>query len=55
MGSHSLLQGNLPDPGIESASLRSPALADGFFTTNAAWVFFKKREGSVLPPKVHEL
>ena len=27
--------GDFPDPGIESASLRSPALADGFFTTSA--------------------
>ena len=26
MGSHSLLQGNLPDPGIELESLMSPAL-----------------------------
>ena len=25
--------GDLPDPGIESASLAFPALADGFFTT----------------------
>ena len=24
---------DIPDPGIESASLASPALADGFFTT----------------------
>ena len=29
--------GNLPDPGIEPGSLRSPALADGFFTTSATW------------------
>ena len=29
--------GNLPDPGIEPPSLRSPALADRFFTTSAAW------------------
>ena len=26
MGCHFLLQGNLPDPGIEAASLVSPAL-----------------------------
>ena len=25
---------DLPDPGIEPASLKSPALAGGFFTTN---------------------
>ena len=29
---------NLPDPGIKPVSLTSPALADGFFTTNATWV-----------------
>ena len=28
---------DLPDPGIEPASLMSPALADGFFTTSATW------------------
>ena len=32
MGCHFLLQGNLPDPGIEPAS---PALADGSFTNEA--------------------
>ena len=29
--------GDLPDPGIESRSLMSPALAGGFFTTSATW------------------
>ena len=29
--------GDLPDPGIEPASLTSPSLADGFFTTSATW------------------
>ena len=29
--------GDLPDPGIESASLTFPALASGFFTTSATW------------------
>ena len=29
--------GDLPDPGIKPASLMSPALAGGFFTTNATW------------------
>ena len=28
---------NLPDPGMEAASLTSPALAGRFFTTNATW------------------
>ena len=29
--------GDLPDPGIETASLTSPALAGGFFTTSVSW------------------
>ena len=29
--------GNLPDPGIEPASLTSPALASRFFVTGATW------------------
>ena len=29
--------GDLPDPGIEPASLTSPALAGGLFTTSATW------------------
>ena len=29
--------GDLPDPGMESASLMSPALAGMFFTTSATW------------------
>ena len=29
--------GDLPDPRIEPASLMSPALAGGFFTTSATW------------------
>ena len=28
---------DLPDPGIERASLMSPAVAGGFFTTSASW------------------
>ena len=28
---------DLPHPGLEPASLTSPALADGFFTTSATW------------------
>ena len=30
-------RGDLPDPGIEPASLVSPALAGGFFTTSTTW------------------
>ena len=29
--------GNLPDPGIQHASLKSYALAGGFVTTSATW------------------
>ena len=29
--------GDLPDPGIETVSLASPALTGGFFTTRATW------------------
>ena len=29
--------GDLPDPGIEFASLMSPTLSGGFFTTSANW------------------
>ena len=29
--------GDVPDPGIEPRSLRSPEFAGGFFTTNATW------------------
>ena len=29
--------GNLPDPGIKPASLRTSALAGGFFITSATW------------------
>ena len=29
--------GDLPNPGIESTSPTSPALAGGFFTTSATW------------------
>ena len=29
--------GDLPNPGIKPASLMSPALANGFFTTSTTW------------------
>ena len=32
-----LSPGDLPNPGVEPASLMSPALAGGFFTTSATW------------------
>ena len=31
------IPGDFPDPGIEPASLASPALAGGFFTTSTTW------------------
>ena len=34
---HFLLQGGLPDPGIEPESLTFPALAGRFFSTSATW------------------
>ena len=37
MGCHVLFQGIFPNPGIEPASLMSPALAAGFFTTRTTW------------------
>ena len=37
MGCYFLLQGNLPDPGIEPMSLVSLAFAGGFFTTSTTW------------------
>ena len=33
--------GDLPDPGLEPLFLVSPALAGGFFTTNATWEGFR--------------
>ena len=29
--------GDLPDPGIKFMSLKSPAMAGGFFTTSTTW------------------
>ena len=36
-GFRALLQGDLPDPEIEPASLMSPALAGRLFTTSTTW------------------
>ena len=35
------LLGDLADPGMEPASLKSPALADEFFTINSTWEAYK--------------
>ena len=40
--------GDLPDSGIELVSLSSPALADGFFTTNTTWEAFTLSQNSLL-------
>ena len=37
MGCHLLLQGSFPTQGLNPASLASPALAGGFFTSSATW------------------
>ena len=34
--------GDLPNPGIQPASLMSPALASGFFTTSNTWEIHRK-------------
>ena len=36
--------GDLPNPGIESTSFKSPALAHGFFTTRSTWEDFLTME-----------
>ena len=40
--------GNLPDPGIEPASLKSPALAGRFFTTSAIWEALGDHDGILI-------
>ena len=47
---------DLPDPGIDPASLRSPGLAGGFFTTSATWealpssCYLMSGSGRFIPP-----
>ena len=38
VGFHTLLRGDLPDPGIEPESLMPLVLAGGCFTTRTSWV-----------------
>ena len=40
--------GDLPNPGIEPASLMSPALAGGFFATSATWEILYFTYGNIL-------
>ena len=49
MGCCALLQENLPDPVIKSASLMSPALAGGFFTINATRAYLIAQMVNNLP------
>ena len=44
--------GDLPDPGMEPTSFKSPALAGGFFTTRAPWEAYLTAPGGplLLPP-----
>ena len=46
VGRHALLQGIFLDSGVEPASLMSPALAGGFFTTSATWEALPPQRGS---------
>ena len=48
--------GDLPNPGIEPASLTSPALAGGFFTTDTTWEIPKQchKVGQLLIPSTKE-
>ena len=39
--------GDLPNPGIEPVTLKSPTLAGGFFTTSATWEASKVRQDRV--------
>ena len=43
------LPGDLPDPGIEPTSLKSLALAGGFFTTRANWEARSVWHGLIIP------
>ena len=38
--------GHLPNPGIEPKSLKSPALADGFFTISTTWEALRAPKGA---------
>ena len=40
--------GDLPNPGIESTSLSSPALTGGFFTTSLTWTECRKKLEAVV-------
>ena len=48
-------QADLPNPGIESRSLTSPALADRFFTTSTTWEALLAGVGQNKCPPLTEL
>ena len=43
--------GDLPDPGIEPASLKSPVLVDGFFTISTTWEALRAPQGGLKESK----
>ena len=45
--------GHLPDPGIKTASLTSPALTGGFFSTSTTWEAPQKASQSVIHSLSH--
>ena len=53
-GSPSPPSGDLPNPGIEPASLRSPELASEFFITSATWETQAPTVGTNTPPALEE-
>ena len=46
---------DLPDPGFEHTSLRSPPLAGGFFTTSATWEAYHCSSCTYLSPSPYNL
>ena len=42
------ISGTVPNPGIERTSLASPALAAGFFITNATWEAWNAAKQSII-------
>ena len=45
--------GDLPDPGIKPVSLKSHALARGFFTTSATWRETSSKKSPRAGPQLH--
>ena len=49
-----LPRGDLPDPGIEQTSLKSPALTGGFFTASTTWELWCWRRLKPVSPKENQ-